>query len=70
MHGVEYFELRINLITADLATDRDAFPQTNTFTRLELSVNLVFIESLTHGIEQEFARELHEEAEKQASCDP
>ena len=47
MHGVEYLELGINLVTADLATNSDALPQPNTFTRLELSVNLVFIKSLT-----------------------
>ena len=72
IHSVEYFELRINFVTADLATNRDALPQTNTFTRLELSLDLVFIEGLTdpHGTELEFARAPHEEAEKQASCDP
>ena len=47
MHGVEYFELIITFVTADLATNGDALPKTNTFTRLELSVNLVFIEGFT-----------------------
>ena len=45
MHGVEYLELRRNLVTADLATNGDALSKPNTIARLELSVNLVFIKA-------------------------
>ena len=38
---------RRNFVAADFAPNRDALPQPNTFTWLELSVNLVLIEGLT-----------------------
>ena len=68
IHSVEYFELRRNFVAADLATDRDALPQPNTFTWLELSVNLVFIEGLTGPSKSSLARLT--EKPKQASCGP
>ena len=52
MHGAEYLELRRNLATADLATNGDALPKPNTFTRLDE----LLIKSLTGSSQRSLAR--------------